>query len=38
MKKILGLTIAALLVIGTVSSGTWAYFTDTEQSVNNSLT
>ena len=38
MKKILGLTIAALLVIGTVSGGTWAYFTDTEQSVNNSLT
>ena len=38
MKRILGLTIAALLVIGTVSGGTWAYFTDTEQSVNNSLT
>ena len=38
MKKILGLTVAALLVIGMVGGGTWAYFTDTEQSTNNSLT
>jgi predicted ribosomally synthesized peptide with SipW-like signal peptide len=32
MKKILGLTLAALLVIVLVSSGTWAYFSDTENS------
>ncbi len=38
MKKIFGLTIAALLVIGMVSGGTWAYFSDTESSTNNSLT
>lgn len=38
MKKILGLTVAALLVIGMVGGGTWAYFSDTESSVNNSLT
>ena len=38
MKKILGLTIAALLVMGMVTGGTWAYFSDTESSVNNSLT
>jgi spore coat-associated protein N len=38
MKKIFGLTIAALLVIGMVSGGTWAYFSDTESSTNNTLT
>ena len=38
MKKILGLTVAALLVMGMVGGGTWAYFSDTETSVNNSLT
>ncbi len=38
MKKIFGLTIAALLIIGMVSGGTWAYFSDTESSTNNSLT
>ena len=38
MKKILGLTVAALLVIGMVGSGTWAYFSDVESSVDNSLT
>lgn len=38
MKKILGLTIAALLVIGLVGGVTWAYFSDSEQSTNNSLT
>ncbi len=38
MKKIFGLTIAALLVIGMVSGGTWAYFSDTESSTSNSLT
>ena len=35
MKKILGLTIAAVLVIGLVGGGTWAYFSDTEESAGN---
>ena len=35
MKKILGLTVAALLVIGLVGGGTWAYFSDTEESTGN---
>ncbi len=38
MKKILGLTIAALLVIGMVGGGTWAYFSDTETSTENTFT
>ena len=38
MKKILGLAIAALIVITLVGAGTWAYFSDTESSANNSLT
>ena len=38
MKKILGLTIAALLVMGLVGGGTWAYFTDVETSTGNVLT
>ena len=38
MKKIVGLTIVALLVIGLVGGGTWAYFTDTEESTGNSFT
>ncbi len=38
MKKILGLTIAALLVMALVGGGTWAYFSDTEQSTANVLT
>ena len=38
MKKILGLTIIALLVIGIAGVGTWAYFSDTEASTNNQLT
>jgi len=37
MKKILGLTVAALLVMGLVGGGTWAYFTDVETSSNNIL-
>jgi predicted ribosomally synthesized peptide with SipW-like signal peptide len=32
MKKIIGLTIAAILIIGLVGVGTWAYFGDTEVS------
>ena len=35
MKKILGLTIAALLVMGLVGGGTWAYFSDTETISDN---
>ena len=31
MKKILGLTVAALMVMGLIGGGTWAYFTDPEQ-------
>lgn len=35
MKKILGLTVAAILVIGLVGGGTWAYFSDTEETTGN---
>ncbi|MBA7712991.1 hypothetical protein ES703_121986 [subsurface metagenome] len=35
MKKILGLTIAALLVMALVGGGTWAYFSDVETSDTN---
>ena len=38
MKKILGLSIAALLIIAAVGAGTYAFFSDTESSVNNILT
>ena len=38
MKKILGLTITAVLVIGIIGGGTFAYFSDTESSANNTLT
>ena len=38
MKKILGLTVAALLVMALVGGGTWAYFSDTETSSNNTFT
>lgn len=38
MKKILGLTIAALLVLGLVGGGTWAYFSDPETSTGNTFT
>ena len=38
MKKIIGLTIAALLIIGMVGAGTWAYFSDTEESTGNTFT
>jgi predicted ribosomally synthesized peptide with SipW-like signal peptide len=37
MKKILGLTVAAFLVMGLVGGGTWAYFSDTETSTGNML-
>lgn len=35
VKKILGLTIAVVLVIGLVAGGTWAYFSDTEDTGDN---
>jgi len=38
MKKILGLTVAALLVMALVGGGTWAYFSDVETSTGNVLT
>jgi len=38
MKKLFGLTIAALLIIGMVGGGTWAYFSDIETSADNVLT
>jgi len=37
MKKILGLTVAALLVMGLVGGGTWAYFSDPESSTGNTF-
>ena len=37
MKKILGLTVAALMVMGLVGGGTWAYFSDVESAVGNTL-
>jgi predicted ribosomally synthesized peptide with SipW-like signal peptide len=38
VRKILGLTVAALLVLGLVGGGTWAYFSDVETSTGNILT
>lgn len=38
MRKIIGLTIAAILVIGLVAGGTLAYFSDTETTTNNTFT
>ena len=38
MKKILGLTIAALLVMALVGGGTWAYFSDVETTSDSTLT
>jgi spore coat-associated protein N len=32
MKKIVGLLVAAVLILGMVAAGTWAYFSDTETS------
>ncbi len=37
MKRILGLTIAFMLLIGMAGIGTWAYFTDVETSTGNVL-
>jgi len=38
VKKIFGLTVAALMVIALVGGGTWAYFSDVETSVDNTFT
>ncbi len=38
MKKILGLTVALLLLSGMTGIGTWAYFSDTETSTGNQMT
>jgi predicted ribosomally synthesized peptide with SipW-like signal peptide len=38
MKKVLGLAIAALLLIGLVVGGTLAYFSDTESTTGNTFT
>ena len=38
MKKIVGLILALVLVIGLVGVGTYAYFSDTESSTGNTLT
>jgi len=38
MKKILGLSVAALLVMALVGGGTWAYFSDVEQTTANIFT
>jgi spore coat-associated protein N len=38
MKKIVGLSIAVLLIIGLVGGATYAYFSDTESSTDNTLT
>jgi len=38
MKKILSLSIVALMVIGLVAGGTWAFFSDTETSNDNTWT
>ena len=37
MKKILGLTVVALLIMGLVGGGTWAYFSDPESSTGNTF-
>ena len=38
MKKIIGLSVAALLIIGVIGGATFAYFSDTEIAVDNTLT
>ena len=37
MKKIIGLAVAALIIMATVGFGTWSYFSDTETSTNNAV-
>ena len=38
MKRILGLGFLSIMLLATVGGGTWAWFSDTETSANNSLT
>ena len=38
MKRILGLTVTVLIVMGLVGGGTWAYFSDPETSTGNIVT
>lgn len=38
MKRIIGLTIGALLIISITGAGTWAYFSNTEPSTGNTFT
>ena len=38
MKKIFGLTVAALMVMGLIGGGTWAFFSDVETATGNILT
>ncbi|MFC1965528.1 TasA family protein [Chloroflexota bacterium] len=37
MRKIFGLTVAALMVMGLIGGGTWAYFSDPESTTGNVL-
>ena len=37
MKKVIGLTLAAILIAGIAGGGTWAFFSDSETSQNNTL-
>ena len=38
MRKIIGLSVVALLLLGAIGGATFAYFSDTESSTNNALT
>ena len=38
MKKVIGLTLAAILIAGIAGAGTWAFFSDSEVSQNNTIT
>jgi predicted ribosomally synthesized peptide with SipW-like signal peptide len=38
MKKILGLSVVAMMIMAMVGGGTWAYFSDPEQSTGNTFT
>jgi predicted ribosomally synthesized peptide with SipW-like signal peptide len=38
MKRVIGLTLAAIVIAGAAGGGTWAYFIDGETSQNNALT
>ncbi len=37
MKKILGLSVAAMMIMALVGGGTWAYFSDTEITTGNTF-